>query len=367
MIINRLSFEGYRNLSNGEIFPCENVNVIYGKNAQGKTNLLEALWLFSGNRSFRGAKDSEFIGFDKNKASIYIDFFSEDRMQNAEIVYQKGKKEVKLNGVKQSSVNKLLGKLCIVVFSPEHLSLVKRGPSERRKFIDSAVCQIRPNFSDTLSEYNRLLVQRNALLKDLPYHSDLLDTMEIWEERLAVYGAAVIRMRINYVQQLNTFSKRYHSGISDGREELNISYQCEFPEEIFSDREKLIGSYIKKLRETRKDDIKDGSTSIGPHRDDLFLEINGESLRSFGSQGQQRSSVLSMKIAEAELIKQATEQEPIVLLDDVLSELDSRRQEFLLNKISDRQVFISCCERASADRLEGGKLFYVEKGEVMPV
>ena len=367
MIIHRLGFDGYRNLSSSEIFPCDNVNVIYGKNAQGKTNLLEALWLFSGNRSFRGAKDSDYIGFDKEKAVLSIDFFSEERMQSAGIAFQKSKKEVKLNGVRQSSVSKLLGKLCVVVFSPEHLALVKRGPSERRRFIDSAVCQIRPNFSDTLSEYNRLLLQRNALLKDLRYHSDLSDTMDIWEERLAVYGSAVIRMRINYTNKLCEIARKYHFGISDGKENLGISYMCGFSEEICSDRETLTSEYVRQLRESTKTDIADGSTSIGPHRDDISLEINGENLRSFGSQGQQRSCVLSMKIAEAELIKQATEQEPIVLLDDVLSELDSRRQEFLLNKIVDRQVFISCCERASADRLEGGKLFYVEKGEVMSV
>ena len=367
MIIKRLSFEGYRNLSDGKIFPDEGVSVVYGKNAQGKTNLLEAIWAFSGNRSFRGAKDSEYIGFGKEQAVVEIDFFSEDRVQNAQIIFKQGKKEVKLNGIKQSSVNKLMGKLCIVVFSPEHLSLVKRGPAERRRFIDSAVCQIRPNFSETLSEYNRLVTQRNALLRDLPYHSDLVDTMDIWEERLALYGASIIRMRINYIDRLCSTAEKYHYGISQGKEKLEISYSCAFKKELCNDREALIESYRSKLRETRKEDIKDVVTSLGPHRDDLCLKINGDNVRSYGSQGQQRSCVLSMKIAEAELIRQATEQEPIVLLDDVLSELDSRRQEFLLNKIADRQVFISCCERASADRLKGGKLFYVENGEIMPV
>jgi len=367
MIIRRLSFDGYRNLTRGEIVPCEGVNVVYGKNAQGKTNILEAMWLFSGNRSFRGAKDSEYVGLDKEQAKLFMEFFSEDREQNAGICFQKNKKEIMLNGIKQSSLGKIMGKLCMVVFSPEHLSLVKRGPTERRKFVDSAVCQIRPNFSDTLSEYNKILVQRNALLKDLPYHSELYDTIDIWEERLAFFGSAIIRMRKNYIQRLSSSAAKYHEGISDGKETLDISYSCAFSEDICADRDLLTENYIKKLKETRKEDIKEGSTSIGPHRDDLIININGKNIKSFGSQGQQRSCVLSMKIAEAELIKQATNEEPIVLLDDVLSELDSRRQEFLLNKISDRQVFISCCERASADRLEGGKLFYVEKGEIMSV
>lgn len=367
MIIKSLKFEGYRNLSDSEIIPDESVNVIYGKNAQGKTNLLEAIWLFSGNRSFRGAKDSELINFGRENARLVIGFFSEDREQTAEILYLNGKKEVKLNGIKQSSAAKLMGKLCIVVFSPEHLSLVKSGPSERRKFIDNAICQIRPNFAETLSGYNKLVSQRNALLKDLPYHTELIDTMDIWEERLAVFGTSIIRMRINYIEQLCKSAEKYHYGISDGKEKLDISYVCGFDRELCIDKSKLVEEYRRTLRKARSEDIKDGHTSAGPHRDDVCIKINGDNVRSFGSQGQQRSCVLSMKIAEAELIKQAVDQEPIVLLDDVLSELDHKRQEFLLNKISDRQVFISCCERASVERLSGGRLFYVENGKISSV
>lgn len=365
MIIKSLRFEGYRNLSDGEIIPDESVNVIYGKNAQGKTNLLEGIWLFSGNRSFRGARDSELIGFERECARLSIEFFSENREQNAEILYLKGKKEVKLNGIKQSSVSKLMGKLCIVVFSPEHLSLVKSGPSERRKFIDSAICQIRPNYSEMLAVYTKLVSQRNALLKDIQYHSELEDTMDIWEERLAAFGSKIIRTRINYIERLRLAAEKYHFGISDGKEKLDISYVSSFDAELCKDKTQLVHEYLNLLRKSRREDIKDGHTSVGPHRDDVCIKINGDNVRSFGSQGQQRSCVLSMKIAEAELIRQAVDQEPIVLLDDVLSELDSKRQEFLLNEISDRQVFISCCERASVERLKSGRLFFVDKGNVI--
>ena len=185
MIIKRLQFEGFRNLADGEIFPDSGVNVVFGTNAQGKTNLLEAVWLMSGNKSFRGSKDSELIQFGKNFARLKIDFFSEDRDQNAEILFQKGKKEVKLNGVKKASISSLIGKLCVVVFSPEHLSLVKSGPAERRRFIDNAICQIKPSYGESLSNYNKTLAQRNALLKDIPMHAELLDTLDIWDYRLA--------------------------------------------------------------------------------------------------------------------------------------------------------------------------------------
>ncbi len=364
MMITKLGFEGFRNLSDGEISPVGGVNVIFGTNAQGKTNLLEGIWLLSGNRSFRGSRDSELIQFGKDFARLKIDFFSEDRDQTAEITFLKGKKEVKVNGIKQPSVSALIGKFCVVVFSPEHLTLVKSGPSERRRFIDNAICQIKPSYGDALNNYGKTLAQRNALLKDIAFHSQLLDTLDVWDYRLAVLGASVMRMRINYTEQLCRCAKIYHSGISDSMEDLEINYSPSFFIEDCDNSVKIRDRFLEKLSECRSEDIKDGTTSVGPHRDDLEILINGENVRNFGSQGQQRSCVLSMKIAEAELIKLATSQEPVVLLDDVLSELDGKRQEFLLNKIFDRQVFISCCEAASVERLKGGKLFEVKKGVV---
>lgn len=364
MIITKLRFEGFRNLDDGEISPDSGVNVIFGTNAQGKTNLLEGIWLLSGNRSFRGSRDSELIKFGSDFARLKIEFFSEERDQTAEITFLKGKKEVKINGVKQSSVSSLVGKLCAVVFSPEHLSLVKSGPSERRRFIDNAISQIKPSYGETLSNYNKTLAQRNALLKDIPYHSQLLDTADIWDYRLAVLGASIIRMRINYADRLCECAKKYHSGISNNMEDLEITYSSALPREKCGSGTEIRDFLYNELTLRRGDDIKEGYTSVGPHRDDIDILINGDNVKAFGSQGQQRSCVLSMKIAEAELIKIATSQEPVVLLDDVLSELDSRRQEFLLNKISERQVFISCCEAASVERLKCGRLFEVKKGVV---
>lgn len=364
MIITKLQFEGFRNLDDGAIEPSSGVNVIFGTNAQGKTNLLEGIWLLSGNRSFRGSRESELIKFGKDFARLKIDFFSEGRDQNAEIIFFKGKKEIKINGVKQKSSSSLIGKLCAVVFSPEHLSLVKSGPTERRKFLDNAICQIKLSYGDSLNAYNKTLAQRNALLKDIPYHSQLLDTLDVWDMRLAALGAALIRMRFQYTERLCECAHKYHSGISDNMEDLNILYSSTIECKSDDPAEKIKNIMYDKLVESRSDDLKDGCTNYGPHRDDIEILINNSRVKVFGSQGQQRSCVLSMKIAEAELIKTAVGQEPVILLDDVLSELDSRRQDFLLNKIIGRQVFISCCEKASTERLTGGKLFEVKKGVV---
>ncbi len=362
MIIQSLQFEDYRNLSNDIIIPHEGVNVIYGQNAQGKTNILEGIWLLSGNKSFRGAKDKEAVKFGNSKALIKAGFFSENREQEIELAINNGKREVKLNGVKKALASDIGGKLCMVVFSPEQLSLVKSGPAERRIFIDSALCQIRPKFYETLRNYSQTLSQRNALLKDIPEHPELLDTLDAWDWQLAMYGVSVMRMRMNYVEQLCKTASEYHLGISENKEQLELKYHCSFDADDYKNAETLHKAFLESLSNSRSEDISRGYTTVGPHRDDMEININNTNVKLYGSQGQQRSCVLSIKIAEAELIKMAIGQEPIVLLDDVLSELDSRRQEFLLNKITDRQVFISCCELESVKLLKNGKCFEIING-----
>ena len=364
MIIQSLNFEDYRNLSHLSLLPDEGVNVIYGQNAQGKTNILEGIWLLSGNKSFRGAKDKETVKLGESKALIKAGFFSENRDQELELCINNGKREVILNGVKKPLASDIVGKLCMVVFSPEHLSLVKSGPAERRAFIDSALCQIRPKFYETLKNYSQTLSQRNALLKDIPEHPELLDTLDVWDWQLAVYGVNVIRMRMNYVEQLCKTASAYHFGISETREKLELVYKCSFDVGEYKDTDVLHKAFLEALSNSRSEDISRGFTNVGPHRDDMEIKINDTNAKLFGSQGQQRSCVLSIKIAEAELIKMAVGQEPIVLLDDVLSELDSRRQEFLLNKINDRQVFITCCELESVKLLKNGKSFELISGSV---
>ncbi len=352
MFVKSINFENFRNLKNNTVFPCENVNVIYGENAQGKTNLLESIWLFCGGHSFRSSKENEMIGFDKDFFRLKMKFFSEERDQTAEILYTQNKKKIKINGVDKNSSAYLTEKFSCVVFSPEHLTLIKRGPQVRRKFIDSAVCQQKVQFA-----FQQILNQRNALLKDIHRHSELLDVLSIWEENLASYGAKILTERLNYLKKVREIARSYHNGISRQKEILDFEYlsTCDVEEDDTEEiiREKIYHSLLSK----REEDMRFGNTASGPHRDDIDIKINALSARKYASQGQQRSAVLSLKY-------ERRGERPVILLDDVLSELDNKRQDFLLNQIKDYQVFVTCCEENDKEQLKSGKVFYVENGEI---
>lgn len=362
MIITGLKFENFRNLENNHISFGDKMNVIVGDNGQGKTNLLECIWMFNGVRSFRGAKDRDLVRFEKKSAKIEIEFFSEERDQSARIEFLDNKREAYINEIKKLAPSHLLGKITSIVFSPEHLSLVKDGPNVRRKFIDSAICQVKPKYSVYLAKYNRILNQRNALLKDIANHSDLEDTLEIWDRELAVNGSIVISERLKYISMLSEIAGEYHSGISENREKLEIIYKNRYSPQTSTTE--IASDFFDLLSKHRKDDLMLRYTSKGPHRDDIEININGRSARQYASQGQQRSAVLSLKLAEASLVDILTGENAIILLDDVLSELDRERQTFLLNKIQDRQVFITCCDYSTESLLETGKIFVVDNGTV---
>ena len=353
MNIQHLNYCGYRNLQPGELVPENTINVIFGKNAQGKTNLLEAMWLFTGGRSFRGSKDVDLIAYEKQRAELNLSFFSEEREQTAQIIIENARRSAILNGIPKKSTSELIGKFCAVLFSPEHLSLVRDGPSFRRNFIDSALCQIRPSYAMLISHYNHTLIQRNALLKDIPRHAELTDTLEIWDEKLTKYGEEIIRGRIKYIDQIRESVKTIYSGICENKEKLELSYQ------------KSTDNLGQALKDARRGDIYCGHTSIGPHRDDLDLFIDSQSARVFGSQGQKRSVVLALKLAEAEALRKQTGEKPVIFLDDVMSELDSGRQDYLLNHLNDCQVFITCCEPDAAKRLQAGALFQMDGGRLV--
>ena len=364
MKINSLEFQNFRNLETNKIFVDEKTNVIFGENAQGKTNLLELIWLFCGGHSFRGSTEKELINFNEKFAKIKMEFFSQDRVQNAEIRYTGNKKEVFINGVKKKSGAELIEKFSCVVFSPEHLSLVKAGPGVRRKFLDGALCQQKLRYAINFSKYNQILNQRNALLKDIKKHSELLKTLEIWDETLCSFGAYIIQQRVKYAEKLKKSASVFHSGISDNREVLDIDYISTVNNFDSENLDDIKEKFLLGLKEKLKDDLYLGYTTVGPHRDDLNILINGMKAKNFGSQGQQRSAVLSFKLSEASILSEIREEEPVLLLDDVLSELDNRRQDFLLNKINNYQVFITCCERQSKKQLEKGKVFVVDNGSV---
>jgi DNA replication and repair protein RecF len=359
MTVLEVHLTNWRNLKKTTLIPNQEMNVIYGANAQGKTNLLEALWMCSGARSFRGAKDNELIGFDQKGAKITMKFLSHGREQVLEYKFGE-KKEILLNGVEKKSPSELFGTVFAVVFAPNHLGLVKDGPAARRQFIDFALSRLKPTFQNLEEQYQRALDQRNALLRELHHAPQMEGLLDLWEDALARLGSTYARQREKYVATITPFATKFYYELSGGQEELGLSYDGSHHSSDNGGYETL----LKELKDSRETDKKMGYTTVGPHRHDLNITINGISARTFGSQGQQRSAALALKMAEAEVLSDYVEEKPIILLDDVMSELDNTRQDYLLNKFSSRQIFITCCDPASVLRLKQGKCFYIEQGEL---
>lgn len=362
MKINSISIENFRNIEKLDL-DFDDVNIIYGQNAQGKTNLIEAIYLFTGSKSFRGVKDRELIRFGCDFSKLKIDFESENRNQNAEIRID-GKRTAYLNGIKKKSPSVLGEELKAVIFSPVHLSMVKDGPSERRRFIDNALCQLKYNYRNVLKEYNRALSQRNMLLKDISKNSSLVDMLYIWDKNLAATGAKIIYQRNKYVEALLPFAKEVFDGLSGGREEIDLVLKGPFDYRKLSLKE-IENKLLITFEKSRGSDFMNRITTAGPHRDDMEILINSKSARTYGSQGQQRSCVLALKLAEASLLKEMTQNEPLALLDDVMSELDITRQDYILNHIKNWQVFITCCDADTVLRLKKGKTFHIENGGIV--
>ncbi len=371
MYVIRFAARDFRNLEEEEIFPCEEVNIIYGDNAQGKTNLLEGMWLFTGGHSFRGAKDTELPRIDPETGknlmgtALALDFYSAEREQSAMLQIENGRRSAEINGVKKDTGTALVGKVRAVIFSPEHLLLVKEGPTRRRNYLDTALCQLKPSYASVLTAYRRALMQRNALLKEKRERpSQPADTLSVWNARLARLGAQVVQERQSFTESVAPKISGIYDGIARGRERLEVRY-CPSVKggSTVGEIEEL---FMQELSRTSASDIRSGFTSVGPHRDDLDIEIDGVSARSYGSQGQQRSAVLAMKLAEAQILTEFSGESPIVLLDDVMSELDRQRQDYLLNHLQGQQVFITCCSPETVELLENGMRFHVDGGAVYP-
>ena len=361
MKVTELELSHFRNIDKMHLHFGDNVNIIYGENAQGKTNILEALWLFTGMKSFRSSKDAEQIQFEHEKATVKVSFSENALEQTASILFEE-KKSVFLNEIKVNSVSALSEKYHAVIFSPEHLSLIKGGPQQRRLFCDNALCQIKPGFAQYLSKYKKNLVQRNAILKDYKYNTSTEMMLDVFEENLAQLGTQIILQRKKYLEALQTQATNIYNGIAGGKEKLQIKYHCC----IESESEATIKeSFLSALKKNRSEDVQTLTTSVGPHRDDIEIIINGISARKFGSQGQQRSAVLALKLGEANVLGKKTGQQPIALLDDVMSELDEIRQDYILHHIEDWQVFITCCDPHTILRLKEGKTFHIQQGNVI--
>ncbi len=360
MKINKIQLENYRNIDYLSL-EFDDVNIIWGENAQGKTNLLEAIYLFSGAKSFRGAKDKELVKFNCEKSSIKIEFENNSRLQNADLIIDT-KRHATLNGIKKKSPTLLGEEIKAVIFSPVHLSMIKDGPAIRRSFIDGALCQLKSNYRNLLRDYNKALVQRNTLLKDMARNPSLESMLYVWDKSLVKAGAKIIYQRLKYIEALTPYVKDIFEGISGGKEQIELKYMGadEFVADINDIEHKLSMAYIN----NKSADIINRITTVGPHRDDIEIFINGKSARTYGSQGQQRSCVLAIKLAEASLLKEMTNNQPIALLDDVMSELDEKRQDYILNHIKEWQVFITCCDANTILRLKQGKTFHIENGKL---
>ena len=354
MWVNSLTLRNFRNFETLFLSGFEERNVIYGENAQGKTNLLEAIWLFTGAKSFRGAKEEAFVRFGTDSAKNEISFVA-DGIENEALLEIKEHRTAVLNGVKCKTPASLAASFSAVVFSPADLSLVEDGPAVRRRFLDVAVGQLSPSYIVALRTYIKALTQRNKILKEYKYDPSLTVMLDVFEEELAEAGAKIIAARKQFCESLKHFLPKVYEGISCGKETLEAQYVCGCREEDLRER----------LSAARKEDMLTGATSVGPHRDDLSFLINGISARQYGSQGQKRSAALAVKLAQAEVIREKRGELPVFLLDDVMSELDPGRQNYILNHIKGIQSFLTCCDPTDIQNLKQGKVIQIQNGSVV--
>ena len=331
MIINKIYLENFRNYETQEIVLDKNINVFYGNNAQGKTNILEALYICAFGRSFRTYKDAELIKFEKENAKVKVDFEKNEREKNIEIlISKKEKKTIKLNGIKVNKNSELLGNMNIVLFSPDDIIILKESPASRRKFLDILISQLRPNYVHLLSEYNKVLEQRNAMLK-----SKRIETIDVWNEQLANFAEKIFKYRDEYISKIQKGIEKITPQLTNEKENLTIKYKTRF-----TNKDK----FLKDLNDNINNDLFRGYTGIGTHRDDFELFVNNMEQNLYGSQVQHRTAILALKFAEMEIIKDEVFENPILLLDDITSELDLERLNLIFNKIKDYQVLITCTD-----------------------
>ena len=357
MIIKSIELSNFRNYESLDLDFDYGTNILYGNNAQGKTNILEAVSVSGTTRSHKGSKDKEMIRFGEEEAHIKTVVNKKDMDYQIDVHMKKNKtKGIAVNKVPLKKASELFGILNIVFFSPEDLNIIKNGPSERRRFLDSELCQLDKIYLSDLAKYNKILNQRNKLLKDMVFRPDLKETLPIWDAQLIDYGKRIIKRRKSFVDELNEIVFNIHKQISGEKEELVLKYEPNIDDAFFHDE----------LNRAKERDMRFCQTSVGPHRDDIQFSVFDVDIRKYGSQGQQRTSALSLKLAEIELVKRNINETPILLLDDVLSELDSSRQNYLLNSIHDIQTIITCTglDEFIKNRFKIDKIFNVVEGVV---
>ena len=341
--------------------------MIYGENAQGKTNLLEAMVYLSCGRSPRARADRDMIGFERDSALIAGQIDSRGRTFKTEIRLQRGKRrKMTVNGVTAKNNAALSHVLHTVFFCPEDLFLIRDGAAARRRFMDISLCQLRPRYAEALAEYSRLYEHKTRILRDSEDYPQLLQTLPDFNARLCQAGAVLIHYRARFCEALQEYAAQAHRECSGGREELTLCYQTvKTVTDPFAAHGEIVSALTEHQNSHYAAEIASGLCLSGPHKDDIEVTVNGHSARQFCSQGQVRTAALSLKLAEREIHKNAIGEYPVMLLDDVLSELDPKRQEYVLNRIAGGQVFITCCENDRLDALLQGKVFHIRKGEVL--
>ena len=357
MFIESLALQNFRNYDSAEINFSNGINILYGDNAQGKTNVLEAIYMLATTKSHRGSRDKEIIRFESDESHIRAEINKNDLKHRVDMHLRRSKSKgvaVDMIPIKKSA--ELFGLVNIIFFSPEDLTIIKDSPAERRRFMDMELGQLSRIYYSNLSSYNKVLNQRNNLLKQIYFDKRQLDMLDIWDNQLADYGIKVVKERNNFIEMLNEIIFDIHSKLTSGKEELRLIYDKNVGEDEFAEE----------LLAKRDMDLKYQSTQVGPHRDDIIFMINDIDVKKYGSQGQQRTVALSLKLAEIKLVKKLINDNPILLLDDVMSELDSTRRDALLSSISDIQTIITCTgyDDFIKERLSIDKIYKVTQGKL---
>lgn len=363
MYLKDIELKNYRNYLNLNINLNKGLNIFLGENAQGKTNIAESIYFLSSLKSHRTSKDKELINWNKEKCYIKASIQKNNGNNVIEfLISNEEKKACKINGIKYNKASEIFGLVNVVIFSPEDLKLVKEGPQFRRKFIDAELNQLRPKYHHALVQYNHVLMQRNNILKSINRSPSLKITAEVFGEQLSNYGSFICEVRNEFIKKLSLISRLIHRKITNGKEELEILYDCSIGD--YTDKNKIKEDLLKNYIQNIDEDIAKGYTLKGPHRDDLIIKINGIDTKSFGSQGQQRTAALSLKLSELEIIKSEVEEYPILILDDVLSELDIKRQKFLLDSLKDIQTILTCTSLNDINEFhfEEKDIFLVKEG-----
>ena len=366
MYCKKISVRNFRNIPEAEVTFSEGVNILLGENAQGKTNLLEAIFYPSVGRSFRGAHTPEMIRFGESFAEIDLNFRDTKRDQEIKVrIFRDKQRQIEKNGMKMEKLSDIVGSFRAVLFCPEHLSMIKDGPSQRRSYMDMAISRMAPMYIHSLQKYNYLLHQRNALIKSAYSDRGTFDaTIELWSEQLAHEAAFISEMRLKFIRRVSGYVAECFSEMTGERERPTVVFDGSSgqPEQEYLDREKTKEKYYALLTSSYDREISAGATLWGIHKDDLDIRLNGKSARIYGSQGQQRSLALALKLAEGEICREEFGDYPVFLFDDVLSELDGTRREYLLHKIKDKQVILTSCEPSLLSELSDVRRIMVSDG-----